>query len=176
MPGMSQRSPCLWTQLPHNSQSPSDRYKHACCTYDGNVYILGGRDNHALRDFWRYSVVCNEWTVLNCTSEAAPEELEEHSMVTHEGFIYVFGGMLDSAYTEQRCPLWVFDIAKQKWVILQKKISFPQTGMPTNRKGHSAVVVDCTMLVYGGFVEMRGSSQEFWSLDFGEFETASLYM
>lgn len=29
-------------------------------------------------------VVCNEWTELNCTGEAAPEELEEHSMVAHE--------------------------------------------------------------------------------------------
>lgn len=30
------------------------------------------------------TLVCNEWTELNCTSEAAPEELEEHSMVAHE--------------------------------------------------------------------------------------------
>lgn len=31
-----------------------------------------------------YIIVCNEWTELNCSSEAAPEELEEHSMVAHE--------------------------------------------------------------------------------------------
>lgn len=29
-----------------------------------------------------------------------------------QGFLYVFGGLLDSAYTEWRCPLWVFDIGK----------------------------------------------------------------
>lgn len=105
---MSQRSPCLWTRLPQSSRSPRDRYKHACCSHDGHVYVLGGRDNSGLRDFWRYSVgkglthrilgmkyvgnsktlcnvsVCNDWTELNCTSEAAPEELEEHSMVAHE--------------------------------------------------------------------------------------------
>ncbi|XP_033472988.2 kelch domain-containing protein 1 [Epinephelus lanceolatus] len=166
MPAMSQSSPCLWTQLPQSSQSPCDRYKHACCSYDGNVYILGGRDNGCLRDFWKYSVVCNEWTELNCTSEAAPEELEEHSMVAHEGFLYVFGGMLDSAYTKWRHPLWIFDIAKQKWVHCQGKMSSPQTQMPTNRKGHSAVVVGSAMLVYGGFIDMKGSSQDFWSLDF----------
>lgn len=45
-----------------------------------------------------------------------------------------------------------------------------QTQTPTNRKGHSAVVVGSDMLVYGGFVDMKGSSQDFWSLDFGEFE------
>lgn len=29
-------------------------------------------------------IVCDEWTELNCSGEAAPEELEEHSMVAHE--------------------------------------------------------------------------------------------
>ncbi|KAL6101109.1 uncharacterized protein ACO6RY_08110 [Pungitius sinensis] len=163
---MSQRTPCLWTRLPQSSRSPCDRYKHACCSHDGNVYVLGGRDNSGLRDFWRYSVVCNDWIELNCTSEAAPEELEEHSMVAHEGFLYVFGGMLDSAYTTWRCPLWMFDIAKQKWVHCQWKTNPPQAQMPTNRKAHSAVVVGSAMLVYGGFVDMKGSSQDFWSLDF----------
>ncbi|XP_035031448.2 ras guanine nucleotide exchange factor F [Hippoglossus stenolepis] len=166
MPVMSQSSPCLWTQLPQSSRSPCDRYKHACCSHDGHVYILGGRDNSCLRDFWRYSVVCNEWTELSCSSEAAPEELEEHSMVAHEGFLYVFGGMLDSAYTLCKCALWVFDIAKQNWVSYQRKRSSPQSKMPTNRKGHSAVVVGSDMLVYGGLIDMKGSSQDFWGLDF----------
>lgn len=30
------------------------------------------------------TLVCNEWTELNCRGEAAPEELEEHTMVAHE--------------------------------------------------------------------------------------------
>lgn len=31
-----------------------------------------------------FTIVCNEWTELNCSGEAAPEELEEHSMVAYE--------------------------------------------------------------------------------------------
>lgn len=42
--------------------------------------------------------------------------------------------------------------------------------MPTNRKGHSAVVIGSAMLVYGGFIDMKGSSQDFWSLDCGEIK------
>lgn len=30
------------------------------------------------------TIVCDEWTELNCTGEAAPDELEEHSMVAHQ--------------------------------------------------------------------------------------------
>ncbi|KAK2839422.1 hypothetical protein Q5P01_013162 [Channa striata] len=163
---MSQSGNSLWTQLHQSSPSPCDRYKHACCSYDGSVYVLGGRDSRCLRDFWRYSVVRNEWTELSCTSKAAPEELEEHSMVAHEGFLYVFGGLLESAYTMCRSALWVFDIEKQKWVQCQGKMSSHQAKMPTNRKGHSAVVIDSAMLVYGGYIDMKGSSQEFWSLNF----------
>lgn len=106
---MNQDGPSLWTQLPQSSRAPRDRYKHACCSSDGHVYVLGGRDSGCLRDLWRYSVgkegrcscflldvtikgikihiyfiVCNEWTELTCRGEAAPEELEEHSMVAHE--------------------------------------------------------------------------------------------
>ncbi|XP_037832121.1 actin-fragmin kinase [Kryptolebias marmoratus] len=161
---MSHSSPCLWTQLPQGRRSPCDRYKHACCSYDGNVYLLGGRERRRVGDFWKYNVVRDEWTELNSSSEAAPEELEEHSMVAHEGFLYVFGGMLDSAYTKCRSALWVFDIAKQRWVQCQGKRSSPQR--PSNRKGHSAVVIGAAMLIYGGLLDITGTSQEFWRLDF----------
>ncbi|KAG7274559.1 hypothetical protein CRUP_018951 [Coryphaenoides rupestris] len=42
--------------------------------------------------------------------------------------------------------------------------------MPTNRKSHSAVVLGSSMFVYGGYIDMRGSSQEFWRLDFDFWE------
>ncbi|XP_029386833.1 tRNA wybutosine-synthesizing protein 2/3/4 isoform X2 [Echeneis naucrates] len=54
----------------------------------------------------------------------------------------------------------------QKWVNWQGKKSSLETQMPTNRKGHSGVVLGSAMLLYGGLVDIRGSSQEFWSLDF----------
>ncbi|CAL8240729.1 unnamed protein product [Merluccius merluccius] len=162
---MSRSSPCLWTPLPQGAASPCDRYKHACCSHQGAVFVLGGRSTAlCLRDFWSYSVVRNQWTQLPCKGEVAPEELEEHSMVAHEGFLYVFGGTLDCAYTRWKCPLWVFDIGKHKWVHWQGKKSVSQ--IPTNRKSHSAVVIGSSMFVYGGYVDMRGSSQDFWRLDF----------
>ncbi|XP_072300400.1 kelch domain-containing protein 10 [Eucyclogobius newberryi] len=160
---MSQSGPCLWTRLPQSSPAPCERFKLACCSHQQYVYVLGGRHSTCQRDFWSYNVVCNEWAELNCTSDAAPEALEEHSMVAHEGSVLVFGGMLDCAYSSLRCPLWVFDVMKQKWVHWHGKS--PQTESPSNRKGHSAVVIGSNMLLYGGYIDLKGSSQEFWSLD-----------
>lgn len=40
---------------------------------------------------------------------------------------------------------------------------------PANRKGHSAVIFGSSMYVYGGYIDIRGSTKEFWKFDFGEF-------
>lgn len=44
-----------------------------------------------------------------------------------------------------------------------------QNQRPSNRKGHSAVVLGSAMLVYGGFMDIKGSLQEFWSLNLSKF-------
>lgn len=33
-----------------------------------------------------------------------------------QGFLYVFGGLLDSAYTQIRCPLWLYDTGESHHV------------------------------------------------------------
>ncbi|KAJ8012387.1 hypothetical protein DPEC_G00042190 [Dallia pectoralis] len=164
---MSHRtSPSLWTVLPQRSPAPCDRYKHACCSYGGEVFMLGGRSSQLLMDFWKYNVVRNEWTALDCSGVEAPEELQEHSMVTYQGLLYVFGGMIDSVYTKWKTPLWIFDVENKQWVYWKGKRNLPQNLVPANRRAHSAVVLGSSMYIYGGYVDMRGSSQEFWNFDF----------
>lgn len=34
-------------------------------------------------------------------------------LTSPQGFLYVFGGMLDSAYSNSRYPLWVFDTGER---------------------------------------------------------------
>ncbi|XP_036446890.1 ras guanine nucleotide exchange factor F [Colossoma macropomum] len=164
---MNQRSSpeVLWISLPQYSPAPCDRFKHASCAYRGNVYVLGGRRKYSLKDFWKYNVALNEWKELDCSSDEAPEELEEHSMVAHQGLLYIFGGLRDSGYSNSKTPLWLFDTGKEKWLHLQEQSSPSQHVVPSNRKGHSAVVLESSMYIYGGYIDMRGTSQEFWRLD-----------
>lgn len=58
------------------------------------------------------------------------------------------------------CELWTLTL----------RVFPEQMRTPSNRKGHSSVVVGSAMLVYGGFVDLKGSSRDFWSLDFGDFQ------
>ncbi|XP_016386846.1 actin-fragmin kinase-like [Sinocyclocheilus rhinocerous] len=158
---------CLWTSVPQHCPAPCDRYKHASCAHRGHVYILGGRETCLLRDFWKYNVVCDKWAKLPCDSEEAPEELEEHTMVAYQGFLYVFGGMQDSSYTNSKMPLWVFDTVKECWINWKTRSETLQGETPANRKGHSAVIFGSSMYVYGGYIDIRGSTKEFWKFDFG---------
>ncbi|MGH0144271.1 UNVERIFIED_CONTAM: hypothetical protein FKN15_002527 [Acipenser sinensis] len=112
------------------------------------------------------------------------------------GVLYVFGGMLDSAYNEGKTPLWMYAIGKgysagdrgfseailyktliflsslpdtEEWVHWQRTANNAGRPVPINRKGHSAVIWDSAMHVYGGYIDMKGSSQEFWTFHFGPF-------
>ncbi|NXX86360.1 TEA3 protein, partial [Urocolius indicus] len=154
-----------WQCAPQKQPSPCDRHKHACAVCRGFVYLHGGRSTTSLGDFWRYNIVKNEWEMLDCSRDG-PEELEEHSMVAYKGTLCVFGGMLDSAFTQAKTPLWIYDIDSARWTECRNLPAETESSAPTNRKGHSAVVHHSSMYIYGGYLGIRGISQEFWTFHF----------
>ncbi|XP_051567086.1 ras guanine nucleotide exchange factor F-like [Myxocyprinus asiaticus] len=87
-------------------------------------------------------------------------------MVAYQGFLYVFGGMQDSAYSNSKIPLWVFDTVKEHWINWETGSETVQEVTPANRKGHSAVTFGSSMYVFGGYIDIRGSIKEFWKYDF----------
>uniref|UniRef100_A0ACB8G1R4 Uncharacterized protein n=1 Tax=Sphaerodactylus townsendi TaxID=933632 RepID=A0ACB8G1R4_9SAUR len=107
----------------------------------------------------------NKWERLD-SSENGPEELEEHTMVEHQGILYIFGGMVDSAFTQKKNPFWLYDTDPAKWLQCQLTAVQGEGTTPTNRKGHSAVVYRGSMYMYGGYIDMKGVSQEFWTFCF----------
>ncbi|XP_077686155.1 leucine-zipper-like transcriptional regulator 1 homolog isoform X2 [Eretmochelys imbricata] len=165
---------CLWKPVPQSKPFPCDRFKHACSICRGFVYLYGGRCNSSLSDFWRYNIASNEWEKLD-RSEDGPEELEEHSMVAYQGILYIFGGMVDSAFTQVKIPLWMYDIDSARWTECRHTAVETESIAPANRKGHSAVVYNSSMYIYGGYFDIKGISQEFWALRFdtGEWSQVS---
>ncbi|XP_066467830.1 actin-fragmin kinase-like isoform X2 [Tiliqua scincoides] len=152
-----------WKPVLQSNGSPCDRFKHACCISRGFIYIHGGRHTTTLSDFWRYKLVSKEWERLD-GSDDAPEELEEHTMVDYQGILYIFGGMVDSAFTQRKNPLWMYDTDSTKWMKRQLTAVEGEGCVPANRKGHSAIVYRGSMYLYGGYIDIKGASQEFWTL------------
>ncbi|KAJ7345908.1 hypothetical protein JRQ81_001858 [Phrynocephalus forsythii] len=154
-----------WKPVPQSKDSPCDRFKHACCICRGFLYVYGGRQSTTLSDFWRYKIESGEWERLD-NSEDGPEELEEHTMVEHQDVLYIFGGMVDSPFTQKKSPLWMYDTDSTKWIECQLTAVKGEGTAPVNRKGHSAVVYRGSMYMYGGYIDIRGASPEFWALHF----------
>ncbi|KAL8183127.1 UNVERIFIED_CONTAM: hypothetical protein K2H54_018397 [Gekko kuhli] len=154
-----------WKPVLHTKVSPCDRFKHACCICRGFLYVYGGRHTTSLSDFWRYSIGSNEWERLD-RSENGPEELEEHTMVEYQGILYIFGGMVDSAFTQKKNPFWLYDTDSAKWLQCQLTAVEGEGTAPSNRKGHSAVIYQGSMYMYGGYFDIKGVSQEFWTFHF----------
>ncbi|OXB65595.1 hypothetical protein ASZ78_015055 [Callipepla squamata] len=83
-----------------------------------------------------------------------------------QGTLYIFGGMVDSAFTQAKSPLWIYDTDSARWTEGHDVPAEMESSAPTNRRGHSAVVYCGSMYIYGGYVGIRGVSQEFWTFHF----------
>ncbi|XP_022917676.2 host cell factor 2-like [Onthophagus taurus] len=155
----------MWTSVAPcdvEGPAPSARSKHSATVVGDHVYLLGGRNgNLPLKDFWKYSLVTGKWQQLHPSGEKLPC-LQEHSAVAYKDNIYVFGGEVGfSAGTET--PLWCYDVKNNSW----KKLR-PRKGVntPKGRRGHSALVHRGTMLIYGGYQDLKGSCGELWAYYF----------
>ncbi|XP_038045221.1 uncharacterized protein LOC119719803 [Patiria miniata] len=161
---MAETDSYIWKSLFPESprRRPCHRSKQAACRHGGQIYMYGGRDgNRTLQDFWRYDVVTNIWTRMECGGDAPPP-LHEHTMVAQRGCLFIFGGELGYGSCGET-PLWIYSIARQTW---EKPVIESEVMTPTGRRGHTAVAWRGGMHVYGGYVDLKGSSNELWTLDF----------
>lgn len=134
-----------------------------CSTQTGMIYLLGGRSaNLPLKDFWRFDPVQSLWEELRCRGNRPPC-LQEHTMVGWRHFLYVFGGEIGFASTGET-PLWILDTGVGTW--RKHHIRGLSGQQPSGRRGHTSVVYNGAMHIYGGYQDLRGSSSELWSFDF----------
>jgi len=156
----------MWSPVVQSEEEkvPSCRSKHAAVLHDQHLYMLGGRNgNVALRDFWRYSIAKNSWEPIRGGGDA-PGCLQDHTMVAFRDTLYVFGGEL-SFCNDQETPLWFYHLQTGVW----EKFATPKGGSPVTprgRRGHTAVVFQDSMYIYGGYQDLKGSTAELWAFHF----------
>uniref|UniRef100_A0A665W1H0 Attractin-like 1b n=1 Tax=Echeneis naucrates TaxID=173247 RepID=A0A665W1H0_ECHNA len=136
---------------------PQGGYGHSS-TYDsssGSVYVHGGykalpANKYGLvDDLYRYDVNTRTWFILR--ESGFPRYL--HSAVLLSGTLLVFGGNTHndtSLSNGAKCfsaDFLTYDIACDEWRLLPK----PDLHRDVNRFGHSAVISNGSMYVFGGF-------------------------
>eukprot|EP00057_Strongylocentrotus_purpuratus_P018506 XP_011672980.1 PREDICTED: uncharacterized protein LOC100890755 [Strongylocentrotus purpuratus] len=153
----------VWTHLfPETAQVPKTRSKHATCHHNGAIYLYGGVcGNVSLKDMWRFEPSSSLWTKLECRGDTPPL-LQEHTMVGYKESIFIFGGLCGFDNPGET-SLWILDLTKFTW---QKQVITSEVMTPTSRRGHSVVCHNGGMHLYGGHVDLKGSCNELWTLDF----------
>ncbi|ERL84908.1 hypothetical protein D910_02331, partial [Dendroctonus ponderosae] len=136
-------------------------------------------DTHVMQIAY-VSDVSGNWQQLKPSGDLLPC-LQEHTAVAYKDNIFVFGGEVSfSSSTET--PLWVYDVRDNSWrKVKTKKVPLccrfkdlmklcvlPGVATPKGRRGHTALVHNGAMLIYGGYQDLRGSCGELWAFHFGK--------
>ncbi|XP_043992510.1 attractin-like protein 1 isoform X7 [Gambusia affinis] len=147
----------LWQVVSVGGAVVQGGYGHSS-VYDqasGCVYVHGGytalsHNKYGLVDhMYRYSVATRTWLILR--ESGLPRYL--HSAVLLSGTMLVFGGNTHndtSLSNGAKCfsaDFLAYDIACDKWTVLPR----PGLHRDVNRFGHSAVVSNGSMYIFGGF-------------------------
>lgn len=134
-----------WTLVNVSGACPGPRALHLSITVDDKIYVFGGRnDTHALNDFWMLEVTNDtvRWTQL----EDAPIKAFDAGGVIlgsdENKTLYVIGGRNE---TSDITDILTYDFNLNQWQVIT----------PSNqiqpRSGHSVVVMNDTIVLFGGF-------------------------
>ncbi|XP_035260007.1 attractin-like protein 1 isoform X1 [Anguilla anguilla] len=147
----------MWLVPETNGASAQGGYGHSS-VYDHvtrSVYVHGGykalpgSKYGLVDDLYRYEVRSRTWTILRESGLAR----YLHSAVLISGVMLVFGGNTHndtSLSNGAKCfssDFFAYDIACDEWKVLPK----PNLHRDVNRFGHSAVVSNGSMYLFGGF-------------------------
>jgi N-acetylneuraminic acid mutarotase len=146
-----------WTR---KSDGPLALKNHSAVVYSGKMYIFGGTADDFISDkLYEYNFSNDSWNLLS----EAPFRRLEHSAVVINDKLYIFGGAYpvgeDFTITNE---LWEYDFSNKQWTRIGG------AGFPDNRWGHSAVVYNNQMYVFGGCIDPSDDIylNDLWQYDF----------
>eukprot|EP01137_Pigoraptor_chileana_P007859 Opistho-2@53973 len=99
------------------------------------------------------------WCRVATAEEGRPMARRYHSGVVHDGFLFVFGGAV--ANKTVSADLFSLQLATGHWQRIM-----PAGVSPPPRYGHSCVLVENVMYVFGGS-NGETTLEDFWKFDFG---------
>eukprot|EP00026_Physarum_polycephalum_P003335 Phypoly_transcript_03345.p1 GENE.Phypoly_transcript_03345~~Phypoly_transcript_03345.p1 ORF type:complete len:519 (+),score=59.20 Phypoly_transcript_03345:92-1648(+) len=141
-----------WSQESTNGDSPFARNGHKMVVHKDNLFVYGGNDQKEDQtgEIHMYTPATHTWRKL---PEGPPRTL--HSAVAYKNSMVVFGGtgklevktlfrgsnFVPSLFSE----VWSFKFEAQQWARCNATGSFPPA-----RDGHTAVIHNDTMYIFGG--------------------------
>ncbi|XP_050048964.1 attractin-like protein 1 isoform X1 [Dermacentor andersoni] len=127
------------------------RAMHQALVLGDAMWVLGGESLTELdQQIAKYDFLSRKWHTVKPTTTSAPANRYGHSVVTYRGKLYLFGGTLRDGRTSN--DLWRWDPEELRWAQLSPHQPECQNELcpPLTASGHTAAIVDNTMVVIFG--------------------------
>jgi len=122
--------------------------EHTACVDGTKVIIFGGFEDGCRTSTVRtFDLETHKWALLTPTSQVAPSPRAGHSATFHNDSMYIFGGKDDE--NQKLNDLWRFDMVQLSWTKI-----VTEGHCPPPRAGHSAVVYEGKIMIFGGIFEV----------------------
>jgi len=128
-----------WSQVVPRGLSPDGRWGHRACVYENRMIVSFGMGQRMLNDVWAYSFDENEWEQLR-TIGVLPFSRQYHVAVMVGSKMFIAGGY---SSIRQLGDVLCLDLRYNSW----RKLF---ASAHCSRRGHSAVVHENTIYVFGG--------------------------
>lgn len=141
-----------WFQVKTRGEQVKPRDEHTAVLDEASnsMVIFGGfEDGERTNEVVSYNLKTNQWTKVKLPEGAKkPCPRSGHSACVQGNMMYIFGGKSDNA--TKLNDLWAFNMSNPSW----QRIKPVDEVLPETRSGHSAVIYDGVMLVFGGILEV----------------------
>jgi N-acetylneuraminic acid mutarotase len=89
------------TEIKMSEGVPSTRWGHAASTYNGQLYILGGRNESDIIDLHNFNFKTQKWKEIKAHGQM-PKPRRRHSSVFVGNSIVMFGGFDGSFFNDMQ--------------------------------------------------------------------------
>ncbi|GBC05063.1 hypothetical protein RclHR1_00600026 [Rhizophagus clarus] len=134
-------------------KSPPMRKGISSVINEGKIYLFGGqtgngRDAVYFNNFDIFDTINLNWQVGSLVNSPGTRVLYTATLVN--GIIYYIGGRIQYNVYSPLSEIYQYDIAKNIWS-LKQATAVDLDSMPGSRVGHSAVLLNGKIIIYGGF-------------------------
>eukprot|EP01127_Copromyxa_protea_P003367 TRINITY_DN1318_c0_g1_i7.p1 TRINITY_DN1318_c0_g1~~TRINITY_DN1318_c0_g1_i7.p1 ORF type:complete len:1526 (-),score=243.36 TRINITY_DN1318_c0_g1_i7:2-4579(-) len=151
---------------------PSPRQLHTAVSYKDKMYIYGGTSHTKNKHFFGgievFDFVSQEWSKVVVTG-AKPVNRHSHTALVYKDDMWIFGGI--SKGDTLLNDVWRFNFVCQEWF----RVDF-SGDMPVARWGHSTVLYNNMMYIFGGVTEPSdgNTKNELWKFDLDNKEVKAV--
>ncbi|CAB4416564.1 unnamed protein product [Rhizophagus irregularis] len=137
---------------------PPTRKGISSVIYEGKIYLFGGHngaDVDALyyNNFDIFDTINLNWQVGSLINSPVTRTLYSATLVN--GIIYYIGGKTQVNVYSPLTEIYQYDVVGNTWSLKKATAADPMT-MPGSRAGHTSILMDGKIIVYGGFFSSDG--------------------